>query len=414
GDAGIETTTVSNGEYAVRQLPKFNPDLVLADLFMPVRSGYEVCDFVKTSPDFGHVAVLLLASKMEPFDEKEAQRVRADGRIEKPFADPQAVLATVQQHLEKVAGQKPAEPAEKSAPAVEEAPPEPEPEPELPQFPTAPLPVTFDQQDSDTPLGFSDMMEGEATVPTAIQPSPLAQSEPPKEEEEVVDLSDATILTTDDELKQSLREEQAAPAVEEVTEEVIEATHQVTEEPPTAEEPVSAAPEVAEGSEVEGPREVEKPELAPAWEMTGPQAGAPEIPPAGSGGWDSQWKGTDDAQEIVEEPEVVVEEAQEVVEEAAPAEEPAPAEPAAAEEPAAAGQPFSPDEFATAMSEALGQEAAMPLAPGESAPAAPEPPDVDEVVERVLKRLSPQVMETIAREIVRPLAEALLKEKRED
>src|SRR3990172_5300804 len=83
---GVEVTTVSNGEHPVRQLPNLNPDLVLADVFMPVRTGYEVCDYIKSREEFAHTAVLLLASKMEPYDEKEAMRVRADGKLEKPIA----------------------------------------------------------------------------------------------------------------------------------------------------------------------------------------------------------------------------------------------------------------------------------------------------------------------------------------
>ena len=46
-ERGIDVTSVGNGEAAVRRLPDLNPDLVLADVFMPVRNGYEVCEFVK-------------------------------------------------------------------------------------------------------------------------------------------------------------------------------------------------------------------------------------------------------------------------------------------------------------------------------------------------------------------------------
>jgi len=55
-ERGVEVIAVGNGEAAVRRLPDANPDLVLADVFMPVRNGYEVCEFVKKDPRFSHVS----------------------------------------------------------------------------------------------------------------------------------------------------------------------------------------------------------------------------------------------------------------------------------------------------------------------------------------------------------------------
>src|SRR5690242_19988589 len=76
---GIEVVAVGNGEAAVRKLREISPDVVLADIFMPVRNGYEVCDFVKHEPRLAHVPVILLTGAFDPFDEREAQRVGADG-----------------------------------------------------------------------------------------------------------------------------------------------------------------------------------------------------------------------------------------------------------------------------------------------------------------------------------------------
>ena len=47
---GLEVLTVSNGVAAIKKLPSINPALVLADVAMPGRDGYEVCEFVKNSP----------------------------------------------------------------------------------------------------------------------------------------------------------------------------------------------------------------------------------------------------------------------------------------------------------------------------------------------------------------------------
>ena len=85
-DEGFEVQTVSNGVAAVKKLPVIQPVLVLADVSMPGKDGYEVCEFVKTSPGLRHVPVLLVGSDLEPYDEQRGARVRADGIIKKPFS----------------------------------------------------------------------------------------------------------------------------------------------------------------------------------------------------------------------------------------------------------------------------------------------------------------------------------------
>jgi CheY-like chemotaxis protein len=100
-ERGIDVTTVGNGEAAVRRLPDLNPDLVLADVFMPVRNGYEVCEFVKKDPRFAHIPVILLVGAFDPLDEKEARRVGADGVLKKPFVPPDPLIAMVMSALEK-------------------------------------------------------------------------------------------------------------------------------------------------------------------------------------------------------------------------------------------------------------------------------------------------------------------------
>jgi CheY-like chemotaxis protein len=69
-DQGIEVCAVGNGEAAVRKLADLQPDLVLADIFMPVRNGYEVCEFVKQDSRFAHIPVVLLVGAFDPLDER--------------------------------------------------------------------------------------------------------------------------------------------------------------------------------------------------------------------------------------------------------------------------------------------------------------------------------------------------------
>ena len=100
-ERGVEVTAVGNGEAAVRRLPDLKPDIVLADVFMPVRNGYEVCEFVKKDERFSHIPVILLVGAFDPLDEKEARRVGADGVLKKPFVPPDPLIAMVMSALEK-------------------------------------------------------------------------------------------------------------------------------------------------------------------------------------------------------------------------------------------------------------------------------------------------------------------------
>ena len=100
-ERGIDVISVGNGEAAVRRLPELIPDLVLADIFMPVRNGYEVCEYVKNDPRFSHIPVILLVGAFDPLDEKEARRVGADGVLKKPFVPPDPLIAMVTSVLER-------------------------------------------------------------------------------------------------------------------------------------------------------------------------------------------------------------------------------------------------------------------------------------------------------------------------
>jgi CheY-like chemotaxis protein len=118
-DHKIEVIAVGNGEAAVKKLPDVKPDLILADVFMPVRNGYEVCEFVKKDARFSSIPVILLVGAFDPLDEAEAKRVAADGVLKKPFVPPDPLITLVMGLLSKV--MKAAAPAK----AKEEAPAEP-------------------------------------------------------------------------------------------------------------------------------------------------------------------------------------------------------------------------------------------------------------------------------------------------
>jgi CheY-like chemotaxis protein len=98
-DQGIDVVAVGNGEAAVRKISDIRPDLVLADVFMPVRNGYEVCQYVKSDTTLAHIPVILLVGAFDPLDEQEAQRVGADGVLKKPFVPPDPLISMVKSAL---------------------------------------------------------------------------------------------------------------------------------------------------------------------------------------------------------------------------------------------------------------------------------------------------------------------------
>lgn len=93
-EEGYEVVTVSNADSALIRLDDVDPDVVLADVVMPGRTGYEICQYLKMSPRHRHVRVILTAGVMETLDEAAAARVEADCTLRKPF-EASALIAAV-------------------------------------------------------------------------------------------------------------------------------------------------------------------------------------------------------------------------------------------------------------------------------------------------------------------------------
>lgn len=160
-EKGIRVVAVGNGEAACRKVPEVHPDVVLADVFMPVRNGYEVCEFVKQDPEFAQTPVILLVGAFDPLDEKEAQRVGADGVLKKPFVPPEPLVALVSSLLK-------TEPAAQEIPEPIEAAPAPSfapvaPAPSAREVSRMPVPNDYDEADEIAPT-FSEPVATPATV----------------------------------------------------------------------------------------------------------------------------------------------------------------------------------------------------------------------------------------------------------
>ena len=94
-DEGAEVVCVDNGRDAIERLQDFQPDVVLADVFMPQVNGYELCEYIKQNKELKHIPVMLLVGSFEPFNESEARRVGADDILTKPFQSIRRLLEKV-------------------------------------------------------------------------------------------------------------------------------------------------------------------------------------------------------------------------------------------------------------------------------------------------------------------------------
>lgn len=95
---GVEVISVPDGEEAVARIRAERPDIVLADVGMPKRSGYDVAGFVASEPELSETPVLLLAGVFEPVDDDRARACGSQGVLVKPF-DAEHVIARVQELL---------------------------------------------------------------------------------------------------------------------------------------------------------------------------------------------------------------------------------------------------------------------------------------------------------------------------
>ena len=84
-DSEYQLTCVSNGRQALEKVRDEIPDLILADVVMPEKNGYEVCEEIKKNPATARIPVVLLAGTFEPFDRERAERLGCSAIVSKPF-----------------------------------------------------------------------------------------------------------------------------------------------------------------------------------------------------------------------------------------------------------------------------------------------------------------------------------------
>src|SRR5215472_8342499 len=113
-DADFKIVEVSNGDAAIKALDEAKPHLVMADIYMPGKNGYEVCAYVRHHPAMNSTPVILLVGAFDAFDEERAKRSGATASITKPF-EPGGLIDLVKSVL-RVATEQATAPRETAAP----------------------------------------------------------------------------------------------------------------------------------------------------------------------------------------------------------------------------------------------------------------------------------------------------------
>lgn len=86
GKEGYETDSASNGEDAIKKVHESKPKIMFLDIMMPRKNGYEVCDELKSSPDFADIHIIMLTAKGQEEDRLKALESKANEFITKPFS----------------------------------------------------------------------------------------------------------------------------------------------------------------------------------------------------------------------------------------------------------------------------------------------------------------------------------------
>ena len=180
-EGSYEIVEVSNGEAAIKRLDEVRPSIVLADIYMPGKNGYEVCSHVRNHATLGDIPVVLLVGAFDAFDEEVARQSGATANITKPF-EPGALIELV-----------------KSLVPVEE-----EPEPEAVQMPVQ----MIDEEDRvaepepEIELKLEEKTPAPAPEPT---PVPVPPSSAPSASEDLLGLE--TIFKDEPEAAGGITEE---------------------------------------------------------------------------------------------------------------------------------------------------------------------------------------------------------------
>lgn len=85
--SGYEVLLAQDGETALKQVEQHLPDLVLLDVMMSVKSGYEVCQRMRERADWQHIKIVMLSAKGREAEVSKGLSLGADFYVTKPFSN---------------------------------------------------------------------------------------------------------------------------------------------------------------------------------------------------------------------------------------------------------------------------------------------------------------------------------------
>ena len=97
--AGYRVRVARDGEQALDEIAKAQPDLVLLDAMMPKRDGFDVCQTIRANPGWSRVRIIMLTAKGRDIEREKGLAMGADDYITKPFSTKDVVS-----RVEKVLG----------------------------------------------------------------------------------------------------------------------------------------------------------------------------------------------------------------------------------------------------------------------------------------------------------------------
>lgn len=98
---GFDAPTAVDGDEALRRVAERRPDLIVLDVMMPGRDGFEVCRELKSSPDTAAIPVILLSARGREHDRERGVAAGAAAFVTKPYS-PSGLLATIRELLDPV------------------------------------------------------------------------------------------------------------------------------------------------------------------------------------------------------------------------------------------------------------------------------------------------------------------------
>jgi DNA-binding response OmpR family regulator len=89
---GFQVAVATNGEAALQRATEFAPDLILLDIMMPKKSGFEVCQALRANPALAAAKIIMLTAKGRETEIAKGLALGADAYITKPFSTKDLVL----------------------------------------------------------------------------------------------------------------------------------------------------------------------------------------------------------------------------------------------------------------------------------------------------------------------------------